>query len=430
MKKIKLVLAVSTLAVMLGSCASTSKKAPATDKSSTAKTTTAQTEVKEDPGVVLLFDESVAVKDTNKKSFNSTSAMETVKAMTVGWNLGNTLDAIGSSGLKSETSWGQPRTTKEMIQGLADSGIKTIRIPTSWAKHMDRKTYTVDPEWMNRVKTIVDWAIEADMYVILNDHHDNYNTPNKMFPCYGYYPNELNKIESERFLLNLWTQIATAFNNGYDEHLVFETLNEPRLCGTNHEWWFDGNAADCKEAAAILNEYNQLIVDAIRKTGGNNQKRFISCPALQASPDSAFSSAFVMPTDDEPGKLILSVHMYTPYNFAMGSPGEKVFTASHKANLTKYFNTLNTRFISKGYPVIIGEMGATNKDNIDERVAWFTYFLTESRKYGMTSCLWDNGSWDLKGTTDYNEKYGFYNRTEQTWYFPEIIAAMVESTKE
>lgn len=416
-----------TLTLFAG-CASKDKAAAQTKTQQTAKKP-AQTVQEEDPGVVLLFNEADAIKDTGSKAFNGVSAMQTVKDMTVGWNLGNTLDAIGNGSLYSETSWGQPKTTKEMIDGLANSGIKTIRIPTSWAKHMDKKTYTINPEWMKRVKEIVDWAIEDGMYVILNDHHDNFNNPAKMPACAGYYPNEKNKIESERFLLNLWTQVAVAFNNGYDEHLIFETLNEPRLCGTGHEWWFDQNAAECKEAANCLNEYNQLILDAIRKTGGNNQKRYVSCPGLAASPDSALNPAFKLPEDDEKGKLILSVHMYTPYNFAMASPGDKNFTSAHQADLGRYFSRLNASFVSKGIPVIIGEMGATNKDNIEERVKWFNYFLTQSRKYGMTSCLWDNGAWEIRNN-DYNEKYGYYNRREQTWYFPEILNAMIESTKE
>ena len=380
----------------------------------------------EDPGVVLLFDESRALKDTGKKDFTCTSATEVVKNMTIGWNLGNTLDAIGSATIMSETSWGQPKTTKEMIDGLAKSGIKTIRIPVSWSKHMDKHTYTVYEDWMARVKTIVDWAIEADMYVIINSHHDNFDNPRKMPACSGYYPNSTNKIESERYLLNLWTQIALAFNDGYDEHLIFETMNEPRPCGTNHEWWFDANAADCKDSAACLNEYNQLVVDTVRASGGNNKKRFIACPALAASPDSALAAAFKMPEDDEPDKLIVSIHMYTPYSFAMQSPGETKFTVSHQANLKQYFTRLNTRFISKGYPVYIGEFGATNKNNLEDRVAWFSFFVSESRQYGMTCMLWDNGVWEVKNN-DYNEHYGFYNRREQTWYFPEILAAMTSA---
>lgn len=139
-----------------------------------------------DSEVALYFDETSAVKDNGNKPFNGTSATQTVKDMTIGWNLGNTLDAIGGSGLNSETSWGQPKTTKAMIDGLANSGIKTIRIPVSWSNHMNKKNYTIDSAWMNRVKTIVDWAIEDGMYVILNDHHDNFGSPAKMTRATGY----------------------------------------------------------------------------------------------------------------------------------------------------------------------------------------------------------------------------------------------------
>lgn len=415
MKKILLTSLLACSLVLVG-CATKSKAAtPAPDPEPVAE---------ELP--LIRFDQSVAIIDQGQKDFSAITVKEAVIDMKTGWNLGNTLDATGGSTLRSETSWGMPQTTKEMIEGLANSGIKTIRIPVSWAKHMDRSTYTVNQEWMLRVKEIVDWAIDCDMYVIINTHHDNGFSPITLNQCTGYYPSSKHFEESERFLTNVWSQICLAFNNGYDEHLIFETMNEPRLAGTGHEWWFDGSAAECKDAADALNRLNQVVVDTIRASGGNNQKRFISVPGLQASPDSALNPAFVMPTDDEPGKLILSVHIYAPYPFAMQSPGETRYTVSHKANLAQYFKRLNVSFVQKGYPVIIGEYGATNKNNLEDRVAWVTDFITLSRQYGMTSCLWDNGIWELT-SDDYNEHFGFYNRTEASWFFPEIHEAIINS---
>ncbi len=377
--------------------------------------------------IPLKFDKKQVAKDLGKKPFNVEKAADVVVDMTVGWNLGNTLDALGGGGMNSEISWGQPRTTREMIDGLASSGIKTLRLPVSWAAHMDKKTYTVQKEWMARVKEIVDWAIEDGMYVILNSHHDCFDRPQKMPVCSGYYPNSVNYEESANFLVNLWTQIGTVFNNGYDEHLVFETMNEPRLRGTGHEWWFDQNAEECRDAAETLNKLNQVSLDAIRATGGNNKKRFVMIPGLQASPDSALNSAFKMPVDDAPGKLILSVHMYSPYNFAMATPGDNNFTSAHKVELGSMFRRLNNSFILKGYPVVIGEMGATNKDNIADRVAWFEYFLTKSREYGMTSCLWDNGA--PNPSKSQGERFGYYDRRKVQWYFPEITETVIKSTK-
>lgn len=375
----------------------------------------------------LEFNTEKVIKDSGSKTFNGISALQTVKDMKTGWNLGNTLDANSSKSLSSETSWSQPLTTKEMIDTLAKTGIKTIRIPTSWANHIIDKNYTIDPKWMTRVKTIVDWAIENDMYVILNSHHDCYDKPTAMKKCSGYYPNSTNYEESARYLTNIWTQIGTAFNNGYDEHLVFETMNEPRLRGTNNEWWNDVYSQTYKDAAESLNKLNQVALNAIRATGGNNQKRYVMIPGLRAAVDSAIAKEFRLPEDDEDGKLIISVHMYDPYDFAMQGDGPKDFKPRHQSALESTFDRLNEYFVSKGIPVIIGEYGATNKGNTEERVKWFKFFLSYTRKYGITCVLWDNGGFDA--STRQGEKFGFFDRRALKWKFPEIIDAINESTK-
>lgn len=375
----------------------------------------------------LEFNTEKAIRDSGSKTFNGVSALQTVKDMKTGWNLGNTLDANSSKSLSSETSWSQPLTTKEMIDTLVKTGIKTIRIPTSWANHIIDKNYTIDPKWMSRVKTIVDWAIENDMYVILNSHHDCYDKPTAMKKCSGYYPNSTNYEESARYLTNIWTQIGTAFNNGYDEHLVFETMNEPRLRGTNNEWWNDVYSQTYKDAAESLNKLNQVALNAIRATGGNNQKRYVMIPGLRAAVDSVIAKEFRLPKDDEDGKLIISVHMYDPYDFAMQGDGPKDFKPRHQSALESTFDRLNEYFVSKGIPVIIGEYGATNKGNTEERVKWFKFFLSYTRKYGITCILWDNGGFDA--STSQGEKFGFFDRRALKWKFPEIIDAINESTK-
>jgi endoglucanase len=372
-----------------------------------------------------------AIKDSGtKKSFTKKTAIQIVDEMKTGWNLGNTLEATGSRSLSSETSWGQPKTTKKMIDGLAASGIKTIRIPVSWSNHIIDRQYTIDPAWMTRVKEIVDWAIEDGLYVILNTHHDCYEKNAVMPYGKGYYPTSVNYEESERFLVNTWAQISLAFNKSYDEHLIFETVNEPRLRGTNHEWTFDKNCPDCKDAAECLNKLNQAALDTIRASGGNNARRFVITPALQASPSAAFSDAFKIPVDKKNGKSnqIVAVHMYSPYNFAMASPGITKYTNRVGSEVAVTFKKLNETFIQNGYAVIIDEYGAVNKNNLEDRVQWFHAFLKYSRQYGITSCLWDNANWKVTGN-DYYEHFGFYNRKQQTWYFPEILEAINEETK-
>ena len=381
----------------------------------------------------FLFDQDDSLKDQGYAEFSDINVFDLVRSMGAGWNLGNTLDATDGEGLESEISWGQPLTTKAMIDGLKLSGIKTIRIPVSWHNHIiDKESYTISPQWMARVKTIVDWAISDGLYVIINSHHDNYLMTGKMPKAQGYYPSSENLEESQRYLYNIWGQIGRTFNQGYDEHLIFETMNEPRPAGTECEWWYDNDQL-CIDSIRALNELNQTALDAIRATGGNNTKRFVMCPSLAASENAANAMLFEMPKDLEKGRLILSVHAYTPYSFAMENPGERTFTAAHKAELDSLFERLENNFIDKGYPVIIGEYGATNKDNLQDRVKWFDYYINAAAAYNIPCILWDNGVWQLRqdenGQPDYSEGYGFYNRLTQEWYFPDITRAIIEASE-
>jgi len=371
----------------------------------------------------------------DKKSTETYDATQIVTMMKFGWNLGNTLDALGGSwkkGLNTQTAWGQPLTTKEMIDGLAKSGVKTIRIPVSWSEHVIDKYYTIDPKWMARVKEIVTWAYENDMFIILNSHHDNFDQNKKIPAGKGvYYPSEENYEESKKFLTCLWKQISSHFIE-FDYHLIFETLNEPRPRGTSNEWWYDQNSPVCKKYMGTLNKLNQDIVNTIRASGGNNTHRVIMVPSLAASPDAALSKDFRIPTDTVENRLAISVHMYTPYNFAMASPGDIKFTEAHQKELSTIFRKLYNKFVSAGTPVVIGEMGATNKNNLQDRINWFNFFITEARKNSIyTCCLWDNGVWKIneKDPKDkiYSEHYGYYNRTKQTWYFPELIKTAIKA---
>ncbi len=369
-------------------------------------------------------------KSKKSKEFHDISSEELVLKMETGWNLGNTLDANASADLSSETSWGQPQTTKEMIDGIAAAGFKTIRIPVSWSNHLEAKNRIIDPKWMKRVKEIVDWAIEDGLFVIINIHHDNYSSPSGISYGDGFYPNMVCWNESMLFIKSVWSQISKTFNNDYDEHLIFEVMNEPRLRGHAHEWWVSAGCNDCKYGVQVLNKLNQLAVDTIRSSGGNNEKRFIMIPGIAASPHSVLdSAAFKMPDDNlshgKKQRLILSVHMYTPYSFAMEAPGDLTFEKKHKSEIDGTFADLNEKYIQKGIPVVIGEYGATNKNNLEERVKWFSYFISQSRRYGMCSILWDNG--DANASTAVSEKFGFYNRRECKWYFPEIVEAIVEN---
>jgi endoglucanase len=350
----------------------------------------------------------------------SKSSVAFVAGMGTGWNLGNTLDATGTADLSSENSWGQPTTTKAMIAGLKASGIKTIRIPISWHTHVD-SAFTVDAKWMARVKEVVDYAMDEGMYVIINIHHDN--------DAAYYFPDGDHAARSREYVRRVWKQVSLQFRN-YDERLVFEILNEPRLVGYSSEWNWSDSDPKLVEAAGVIGDLEQSALTEIRATESNNANRFVMITPYVASPDAALSPKFRIPTDSAADKLILSVHAYQPYSFAMQDPGETKFTAAHKAMIDGFMGTLNAKFVQeKGMPVILGEYGATNKNNLDDRVAWFSYYVGKARSYGMVTVLWDNGKAAVPGSGKYDDLYGFYNRLNQTWFFPTILQAILDASK-
>lgn len=384
-----------------------------------------------------LFNKDNLVIDNGAKPLKQTiTSKEVISEMGLGWNLGNTLDAW--NGLKqdidSETCWGNPKTTKEMIEELYRKGFRTIRLPTTWRNHLIDENYTIDPAWMKRVKEIVDWCIEAGLYVILNVHHDNADLVEGSSIPYGngYYPLLKDLEESERFLFNVWKQITIAFNNGYDHHLIFEGLNEPRLKDHKNEWSFKKEDPTCEEACSVLNKYLELIVKTIRESGGNNSRRFIMVTPLSAGFDSAIKSDFQFPNDrnyNSINKLILSVHMYQPYDFTMSKDLTlNVFKDEYKTSLDENFNKLYNKFIKEGYSIIVGEFGARDKNNLEERIKWGKYYIETVRKNEMSCVIWDNGIFK-KEVDAVGSFYGLYHREELTWQTDELVDTYIKAAE-
>ena len=358
------------------------------------------------------------------------NAVEIVDDMKIGWNLGNTLDAFTDEniGVKSETCWGQPVTTKEMFASLKKAGFNTVRIPITWHNHLIDSDLTIDPEWMARSKEVVDMALSQGLYVIINVHHDTAPTAD-FEEGRGYYPSESAKEKSLRFVTRMWEQIATTFNNGYDYHLIFELLNEPRLVGHEREWWYDPNSEDCVASQKVLLELEQACLDKIRATGGENKERYIMLPGYVAQPWAAMADTFTLPSDKAKEKLIISVHMYDPWTFAGENPGEKVFTDEMRAGQRSTFEALNANFVQKGVGVVIGECGATNKDNLSEREAWYSHYFEQSKKNGLTAVIWDNGSVEIGEDGNVSEHYGFFNRTSGEFFFPTLLKTALEAVE-
>ncbi len=333
-----------------------------------------------------------------------TSAKDLVAQMKVGWNLGNTMDATsgeGREGVEAETSW-QPsgaKTDEFMIKQIKDAGFNVLRVPVSWGTHMD-DDYTVDKEWMDRVQEIVNYGIDNDMFVILNTHHEEWYMPDG-----SDMEQDLEELEA------LWTQIAERFK-GYDEHLIFEGLNEPRLRGTPSEWTGTGEARD------IVNQYAKKFVETVRATGGNNADRCLMVTGYAASSSSTNLQYIEIPEDSD--KIIVSVHAYLPYSFALDTKGTDVYDPDD-GSIEQLFEMIQAYFLDRDIPVIIGEFGSVNKDNTEDRIQCVTDYLTIAKEYGVPCIWWDNGVRVGDG-----ENFGIYNRAEYDWYFPTIVEAIMD----
>ncbi len=419
MKRIRLMTAL--LALLLTGCSYGNTTAQSTDnlEEASAIGTEASSASKEDIAGEAATTEEEDMGNVIRIPDNE--AIDFVQNLKIGYNLGNTFDSYSEKKTvaepEMETLWGNPETTREFIVALHESGFETIRIPVSWHNHVD-EDLNINEEWLSRVQEVVDYAYEEGMYVILNIHHDNHLEAN------GFYPDKDHEEQSLNYIEKIWTQLSDRFKD-YDEKLIFESLNEPRLVGHTNEWWIDMNSQDCLDAISIINEMNQKFVDVVRASGGYNSERYLLCPGYCASPKGILNDNFVIPTDTVENRIILSVHSYLPHSFALESDGTDSFNPESYVDtkdINDYFEKIYNKYISQGIPVIIGECGCVDKDNLEARVDWADYFSAKAKEYGMTFCWWDNGLFSGDG-----EKFGLMNRETGEVVFPEILEAMLNN---
>jgi len=355
----------------------------------------------------------------NQYEIPDNEAMAFLKNMGVGWNLGNTFDAhddhFKGDSLKMETRWVGVKTTKEMIEKVHDAGFNTLRLPVSWHNHVTGDDFTIKPEWLDRVQEVADYAISQGMYVILNTHHD----VGKQF----YYPNSENAAISESYIRCIWQQVAERFRD-YDEHLIFESMNEPRLKDTELEWVFYADNEKSKDAALSINRLNQVFVDTVRASGGSNAERYLMVPGYAASVDGATNEHFKRPNDTADNRIIVSVHAYTPYPFALQDGGTDTFKLTdvgQTSEINLFMIKLYKKYISQGVPVVIGEFGARAKgDNVQSRVDFAAYYAANASARNIP-CVW----WDNNGHRGNGELFGLLDRSKCEWTHPEIVEALI-----
>lgn len=343
--------------------------------------------------------------------FRDLSAAQITAEMGTGWNLGNTMD--GHTGFTpDETLWQPTVTTQRTIDAVHDAGFSTIRVPVTWGTMIDDANgYAINEAWMSRVQDIVDYAVRQNMYVIINIHHDGAEQTGWLRVA---YTGEAFEQVKEKFS-GVWEQIALRFRD-YDEHVIFEAMNE--VCGD------DGSEAGFLRDFRNIEALNQIFVDTVRATGGNNERRWLSVPPRYTNIINVLNEryGFRMP-DDPAGRVMLSVHDYD-YAFGIQDNMNATYWNQEKAfTLSSYVEQLKANYVDKGIPVVLGEYGANNKNNLGNRIYYYEVMNRMCVMNGVIPVTWDIGWYDRGQNPDYT--FALFDRATGEHLFPGLIEGIL-----
>ena len=346
-----------------------------------------------------------------------------INRLGLGWNMGNHFDAFynGSwagekDGYPDETCWGCDPATLMTFEGVQYLGFTSVRIPISWLKMIGpAPDYKIDETWMSRIAEVVEFAHQAGLTVIINTHHDENHGVANTYQWLDIKNAALDPVLNEKIkeeIRVVWTQIANRFKDCGD-WLVMESFNELNDGGWG---WSTAFKADPTKQCNILNEWNQVFVDAVRAADGYNTARWLAVPTYAANPE--FEKYTNLPIDPT-GKTILAVHFYDPSDYTIGdaqysdwghtgAAGKKA-SGGDEDHVKAVFGNLYSKYVSKGQPVYIGEFGCSMRDKNDAR-AWafykyyMEYIVKAAKTYGLPCFLWDNGT-----SGDGKEHHGYIN---------------------
>jgi len=345
----------------------------------------------------------------------SSNAVQLAVKIKLGINIGNTLEAIGS-----ETAWGNPKVTKELIDLYKQSGFNAVRIPCSWDQYANASN-VIRTDWLSRVKEVVQYCVDDGMYVVLNIHWDGGWLENNVTTAKQAAVNAKQKA--------YWTQIATTLRD-FDEHLLFASANEP-------------NASDATQMSVLLS-YHQTFIDAVRSTGGHNNYRVLVVQGPNTDIETTNKLMNTLPVDRIANRMMVEIHYYTPWNFCgmtkdeswgnmfyyWGSGYHSTSDPSHNVNwgkendVDKYMGMMKTKFIDKGIPVVMGEYGPMRRNNLTgdaltlhlaSRAYYLKYVTKQAKANGILPFLWDTG--------------GLLNRQNNTVLDQQSLDALVQGAQ-
>jgi endoglucanase len=354
----------------------------------------------------------------------SSNAMELAGKIKIGWNCGNTLEAIGG-----ETNWGNPKITSQLIQLVKQSGFNAIRLPCSWNQYTNQETAEIKSSWLNRIKEVVQLCVNEDMYVILNIHWDG-----------GWLEEHCTadkQIENNAKQKALWEQIATQLRD-FDEHLLFASANEP-------------NVNDAGQMSVLMS-YHQTFINAVRSTGGKNSYRVLVVQGPSTDIEKTNSLMTTMPTDEIEDRLMAEIHYYTPYQFCLMTEdadwGKMAYywgtdyhsttqidrnaTWGEESTVDDLMGRMKSKFVNHGIPVILGEYAAIRRsdlpgDSLDlhlaSRAHYLKYVTEKAKANGILPFYWDAGNMGKNASA-------LFNRQNNTVYDQQAIDSLLAGAGE
>ncbi|MCR5463588.1 MAG: cellulase family glycosylhydrolase [Bacteroidales bacterium] len=346
------------------------------------------------------------------------------KTLGLGWNMGNHFDAyynwhfVDENGFDwydypNETVWGGELATPATFKGVKAAGFTSVRIPVTWLNFIGKAPeYKIDETWLNRVHEVVGFAHAEGLNVIINTHHDENHGDDHWLDIKNASVNSAVNETIKAEIKAVWTQIANKFSDCGD-WLIMEGFNELNDGGWGWSADFQSNPS---RQCDILNEWNQVFVDAVRAAGGENATRWLGVPTYAANPE--FTKYLKIPSD-KAGKVMVSVHFYDPYDYTIGDAQysdwghtgavDKKANGGDETHVKDVFSKLNTEYVSKNIPCYIGEFGCSMRAKSDTR-AWkfylyyMEYIVKAAKTYGLPCFLWDNGAKDTG-----KEQHGYIN---------------------
>lgn len=416
MKKKVLLLILASFVLNLSACGSSGSGTPTT-YSPPAESPPENTD--NNPVAVVFYPDYNTHPIAPDASDMPSNAIQLAKKIKLGWNVGNTMEAIGG-----ETAWGNPQISIELLQLVKASGFDAVRIPAAWDQYADTHTAEINQEWLTRIKQVVQDCIDNDLYVVLDIHWDggwleNNVTPNKQ---------EANNAKQKAF----WQQIATQLRD-FDEHLLFASTNEPN--------------AENAEQMDVLISYHQTFIDAVRATGGKNAFRTLVVQGPSTDIEKTHQLFNQMPIDIVPERLMMEVHFYSPYNFALmeneeswgkpfyywGNGYHSISDTEHnptwgeEATIDQLFALMKVQFVDLGIPVVLGEFSAMRRTHLsgDElqlhlasRAYYHQYVVEQALANGLIPFYWDNGGMD-------NHSSGLFNRQQNSIFDQQVLDALL-----